>query len=190
LTTNAVEVIEAFEDAERLERGTFLRAWAFGGGRSLFEQLELGEITQEEWNVGYAKLIGVHPDDLMGRYMADAWPAYPVINAAKARAAGIKTAVLSNSIGRSPCDPYAAFNLYETFDAVVFSHEIGVRKPDPRIFSVTLDRLGLNAAECVFVDDTEENLEAAVALGFTPLFALDPVEAARRIRMVFGLPDA
>src|SRR2546427_3318705 len=106
LTTNAVEAINAFEDSERLKRGTFLRAWAYEGGRELFERLELGQITQEQWNVGYAKLIGVKPDNLMGRYMADAWPAYPVINAAKAaRAAGIKTAVLSNSSGRSPYDP-------------------------------------------------------------------------------------
>jgi len=58
MTTNAVEVIESFEDAERLQRGTFLRACAFDGGRDLVECLELGKITQDEWNVGYARLIG------------------------------------------------------------------------------------------------------------------------------------
>lgn len=189
LTSNMVEVIELFEDAERLKRGTFLRAWA-GDGRELFRRLELGEITQQEWNVGYAELLSVDPANLMGRYLADAWPAYEVINAAKqARAAGIKTAVLSNSLGRSPYDPYAVFNLYETFDSVVLSNEVGLRKPDARIFQLVLDRLELAAEECVFADDTEENLEAAVSLGFTPLFALDPAVVAQRIRMVFDLPD-
>ena len=146
LTFNMVETIEAFEDRERLRRGTFLRAWADPRGQELFRQVELGEISQTSWNTAFAALIGVAPENLMGRYLHDCFPAYQVLNVARqARAAGIRTVVLSNSLGRLPYDPYAGFDLAGTFDEVVLSAEVGLRKPDPAIFRLVLDRIGLPA---------------------------------------------
>jgi putative hydrolase of the HAD superfamily len=190
LTSNMVEVIEYFEDREKLARGTFLRGWADPAGKALFAALELGEISQREWNVGFAELIGVQPDDLMARYLADAYPAYQVLNVAKqARAAGIRTAVLSNSLGRSPYDPYAGgWGLRTNFDEVVLSTDLKIRKPDPRIFQITADKLGLTPQECVFVDDTEENLVAAARLGMRVLLGLDEAVTASKLRMIFDLP--
>ncbi|WP_436778302.1 HAD-IA family hydrolase [Yinghuangia sp. YIM S09857] len=190
LTFNMVEVISCFEDREKLRRGTFLRAWADPRGKELFRQLELGQITQTDWNVGFAALIGVAPDNLMGRYLHDAFPAYPVLKVARqARAAGIKTAVLSNSLGREPYDPYAGFDLHGTFDEVVLSAEHGLRKPDPAIFRLVLDKLSVPATQCLFVDDSEDNLAAAYELGLTPLLALDEAVAARRLRELLRLSD-
>ncbi|GAA2243957.1 hypothetical protein GCM10010430_27110 [Kitasatospora cystarginea] len=189
LTINMVEVIAAFEDREKIARGTFLRAWADPRGQDLFRQLELGQITQTEWNAGFAALMGIAPDDLMVRYLHDASPAYPVIEVARqARTAGIKTAMLSNSVGREPYDPYAGFDLYGTFDEVVLSGEHGVRKPDPAIFRLTLDKLGVPAEECLFVDDSQENLAAAYKLGITPLLGLDERAVAGRLRELLDLP--
>ncbi|MEU6351596.1 HAD-IA family hydrolase [Streptomyces sp. NPDC047072] len=190
LTFNMVEVISYFEDREKLARGTFLRAWADPRGQDLFRQLELGEITQTDWNNGFAALIGVAPDNLMARYLNDAFPAHQVIKVARqARTAGIKTAVVSNSLGREPYDPYAGFDLHGAFDEVVFSAEHGVRKPDPAIFRLVLGKLGVPAERCLFVDDSEENLAAAYRLGITPLLALDEKVVARRLREELGLPD-
>ncbi|WP_028647926.1 HAD family phosphatase [Nocardiopsis sp. CNT312] len=189
LTFNMVEVISSFEDREKLPRGTFLRAWADQRGQELFQQLELGQITQAEWNKGFAALIGVAPDDLMARYLHDAFPAYQMLKVARqARQAGIKTAVLSNSLGREPYDPYAGFDLHGTFDEVVFSTDHGIRKPDPEIFRLVLDKLGVAAQRCVFVDDSEDNLAAAHWLGLTPLLALDEDVAAPRLRHMLDLP--
>lgn len=190
LTFNMVEVISYFEDREQLARGTFLRGWADPRGQELFRQIELGHITQTDWNKGFAALIGVAPDNLMARYLHDAFPAYQVLKVARqARAAGIKTAVLSNSLGREPYDPYAGFDLHNNFDEVVFSTDHGIRKPDPAIFRLVLDKLGLPAERCLFVDDTENNLVAAHRLGITPLLALDEDVAAPRLRAMLGLPD-
>jgi len=50
---------------------------------------------------------------------------------------------------------------------VVDSAFVGMRKPDPAIYELTLERLGVMAEECVFVDDLELNCEAARALGMT-----------------------
>jgi putative hydrolase of the HAD superfamily len=190
LTFNMVEVISAFEDREKIRRGTFLRAWADPRGQDLFRSLELGEIAQTDWNTGFAALMGVAPDDLMARYLHDAFPAYLVLGVAKqARAVGIRTGVVSNSLGRQPYDPYAGFDLHDTFDAVVLSAEHGVRKPDPLIFQLVLDRLGLAAEECLFVDDSEENLVAAQRLGMGALHALDERIASVQLRAMLGLPD-
>ncbi|WP_052442935.1 hypothetical protein [Streptacidiphilus neutrinimicus] len=91
LTANMVEVISFFEDRERLSRGTFLRGWADPKGQELFQRLELGLISQADWNIGCAELIGIAPENLMARYLHDAFPAYPVLAVARqARAAGIR----------------------------------------------------------------------------------------------------
>ncbi|MEE1820966.1 HAD family phosphatase [Streptomyces sp. BE20] len=189
LTFNMVEVITSFEAREGIPRGTFLRAWADPRGQELFRQLELAEIGQTEWNSRFAVLMGVAPNDLMARYLHDAFPAYSVIEVARqARAAGIRTAVLSNSLGREPYDSYAGFDLRNAFDVVVLSAEVGLRKPDPAIFSLTLDRLGVPAEETVFVDDSEQNLVAAAELGVTPVHGLDEKVTAARLRGLLRLP--
>jgi putative hydrolase of the HAD superfamily len=190
LTFNMVEVIEGFEDREGLARGTFLRGWADPRGQELFRRLELGQISQVDWNEAFGALIGVAPDDLIARYLHDAFPAYSVLKVARqARAAGIRTAVLSNSLGRSPYDPYAGFDLHDTFDAVVLSADHGIRKPDPRIFHLVLDELGVSADRCLFVDDSEPNLVAAHRLGLSPLLGLDEDVVARRLRELLGLAE-
>ncbi|MEY9875728.1 putative hydrolase of the HAD superfamily [Streptacidiphilus sp. MAP12-33] len=190
LTFNMVEVISGFEDREKIRRGTFLRAWADPLGQELFRRLELGEISQTDWDTGFAALMGVPSENLLARYLHDAFPAHLVLKVVKeARAAGVRTAVVSNSLGRKPYDPYAGFDLSANFDAVVLSTEHGVRKPDPAIFQLVLDRLGLDAGECLFVDDSEENLVAAQRLGFSTLHALDERVAAAQLRAVLGLPD-
>ncbi|MEU1284491.1 HAD family phosphatase [Kitasatospora sp. NPDC005856] len=189
LTFNMVEVISAFEGREGIARGTFLRAWADPRGQELFRQLELARISQVDWNNGFAALMGVAPDNLMARYLHDAFPAYPVVEVARqARAAGVRTAVLSNSLGREPYDPYAGFDLVGSFDEVVLSAEVGLRKPDPAIFRLVLDRLGVSAEECLFVDDSEQNLATAAELGITPVLGLDEKVVAGRLRESLRLP--
>jgi putative hydrolase of the HAD superfamily len=144
LTTNMVEVFASFEAREGLPRGLFLSKWADPGGQDLYRRLELGEIAQEDWNEGFGTLLGVSPENLMERVLYDMSPAYEVMRVAReARAAGVRVAVLSNSLGREPFDPYAPYHLRGNFDAVVLSAEHGIRKPDPAIFKLALDRLGL-----------------------------------------------
>ena len=191
LTTNMVDVIDLFEQRERLTPGTFLKGWADPRGQELYRRLEAGEIDQCGWNEGFGALLGINPDGLMGRVLHDLDPAYEVIRVAReARAAGVRTAVLSNSLGRDPYDPYAPYDLRGVFDVVVFSADLGIRKPDPAIFQHTLELLDVAAHSCVFADDTEANLVPAQALGMTVMHALDERETARRLRSLLGLPGA
>lgn len=57
--------------------------------------------------------------------------------------------------------------LHELFDDIVISAEVGMAKPEPGVFQLATDRLGCSAAECVFVDDWDKNVEAATALGLS-----------------------
>jgi putative hydrolase of the HAD superfamily len=79
-------------------------------------------------------------------------------------------------------DPYASYDLPGNFDVVVLSADHGIRKPDPAIFELTLDRLGVPATSCVFADDTEANLLPAHEMGMTVIHALDERETAARLR--------
>lgn len=188
LTSNMVEAYDLFEARERVPPGRFLRAWANPQGQELYRRLELGEISQRDWNEGFGALVGVSPDNLMGRVLQDLMPAYDVLKVAReARAAGVRTAVLSNSLGREPHDPYAHYDLGKDFDVAVFSDDHGIRKPDPAIFKLTLDRLGVPAESCVFADDTEENLVPAHLMGMTVIHSLDEQETAVRLRQLLGL---
>jgi putative hydrolase of the HAD superfamily len=190
LTSNMVEVIGCFERRERLPAGTFLRAWADPRGQDLYRRLELGEIDQRAWNEGFGNLLGIRPDNLMGRVLYELDPAYEVLSVARgARQAGIRTAVLSNSLGTDPYDPDFPYRLKDTFDVVVLSSDLGIRKPDAGIFTRTLELLGVEPRSCLFADDTEANLVTAQAMGMTVIHALDEDETAQQLRTLLDLPE-
>ena len=86
----------------------------------------------------------------------------PLIGAVHtARAAGIRTALLSNADGPGEPIPW----LDRLFDVLVFSGDVGVAKPDLEIYRLTVSRLGVAPGECVFVDDLAVNVWGAVAAG-------------------------
>lgn len=73
------------------------------------------------------------------------------------------------------------------FDTVFASNEIGARKPEPRAFAIVLESLGLLPAEVVFVDDSQENVRAASALGM-PAILFRNVPQLRRELIILGVP--
>lgn len=79
----------------------------------------------------------------------------------RARERGIRTALLSNSWGND----YPRDGWDDMFEVVVISGEVGMRKPESRIFEHTLELLGMAASECAFVDDLPHNVAAAVTVG-------------------------
>ncbi|OIJ91706.1 hypothetical protein BIV24_15785 [Streptomyces colonosanans] len=156
-------------------------------GRRLYADLERGDITQEAWNEGIASLLGIDGTDLMRRALATLRPEPVVVNAASAiRAAGLKTAVLSNSMGMHPFNPYEPWRLSEAHDVVVLSEEVRMRKPDTEIYQLVLERLGCQGEDCVFVDDIAANLEPARALGITTILATEPHRTVARLQELIG----
>lgn len=104
----------------------------------------------------------IEPSGLLRRMFAHFTQA-PAMTALvwRARESGIATALLSNSWGNS----YPAEVFDGMFDAIVISGEVGMRKPELRIYRHTCAELGLAPEECVFVDDMPHNVAAAVDVG-------------------------
>jgi putative hydrolase of the HAD superfamily len=97
------------------------------------------------------------------------------------RGRGLRTALLTNNVREWESLWRAKLpEIDELFEVVVDSAFVGMRKPDPAIYELTLERLGVMAEECVFVDDLELNCEAARALGMT---------AVRFVRAEQAIPE-
>lgn len=91
---------------------------------------------------------------------ADADELYDALDELRGR--GIRTALLSNAEGASAETKHA---LKRYFDALVFSGEVGVAKPDEEVYRLTADLLKVPVEACVFVDDAARNVRGAVATG-------------------------
>ena len=100
------------------------------------------------------------------------------------RRSGLRTALLSNSWGSN--DDYPRHLFPELFDVVVISGEVGMRKPEQRIFRHTASLLGLEPQECVFIDDVEANVIAAEAVGLVGLHHREYGPTAQRLAGLSG----
>jgi putative hydrolase of the HAD superfamily len=105
---------------------------------------------------------------------------------ARLRAAGVRVAILSNSWGSDYFDPYAPWDLLSRADVVMISDQIGMRKPDPGIFDLAVDRLGVPAEACVFVDDIAAYLGPARERGMTVIHHADSAATVRALGELFG----
>lgn len=100
-----------------------------------------------------------------------------------ARAAGIRTGLLSNSWGLD----YPREGWDELFDTVVISGEVGLRKPEPAIYALAADRLGLPPEQVVFVDDLPPNVRAAAAAGMVGIQHTSAESTVGELEILLGL---
>lgn len=131
--------------------------------RELLIALEKGELDEPAFELRFARLLGVEPDGLVDGLFAGVAPDMAMIEAVRrAREAGVRTALVSNSWGvhRYPHELFA-----ELFDGVVISGEEGIRKPSRRMYELGAERAGIAAERCVYVDDLPFNLKPAAELG-------------------------
>jgi putative hydrolase of the HAD superfamily len=100
----------------------------------------------------------------------------------RARGAGIATALLSNSWGMD----YPDEEWPSLFDATVISGEVGMRKPDPEIYLLTAERLGLPPSACVMVDDLPPNVRGAAAVGMVGVLHAAVESTVAELEVLFG----
>lgn len=145
--------------------------------------VETGRITPRAFELRLAERLRradgtpVDPDGLLTGLLARFTPDPEVIEAVRRARRRVPTALLTNSWGAGR--PWTAFG--DLFDAVVVSCEAGVRKPDPRSYTVTADALGVPPSACAFVDDSAANVAGAVALGMTGLHHTGGAATARTL---------
>jgi epoxide hydrolase-like predicted phosphatase len=164
LTTDIFASFRAFCEAEGLEPETVRNRFREDPeARELLGALETGALTEAEFEPRFAALLEVESERLVDRLFGGMQPDEAMLDGVRAaRRAGVRTGMLSNSWGQ---DRYPVDLLGELFDAWVISGEVGLRKPDPAIYELAAERLGLSPDDCVFVDDLPGNLKPARAMG-------------------------
>lgn len=170
-----------------------MREWLVGdtAAGSPVHRLETGELSGPEFERALAaRLLTAHgaavvAEGLLARMFAG-MVVDPVMLEliAELRATGVRVGLLSNSWANDyPAD------VLELFDPVLISGEVGLRKPDPRIFRLLLDRLGLPAERVVFVDDVAPNVAAAAELGIHAIAHVDAVTTRDALRALVPVKD-
>ncbi|HEX8099457.1 MAG TPA: HAD family phosphatase [Actinomycetota bacterium] len=153
--------------------------------------LETGRMPTDEFEPLLAEALSdgletpLEAKGLIGRMYGSVGPDEQMLGAVRAaRAHGFKTAVLSNTWGRSVFFP----DQFAAFDAVVLSEHEGLRKPDPEIYLVTAQRLGEPPEACVFVDDMPRNVDGARAVGMAGVLHKDAAITVPKLEELFGVP--
>ncbi|MEU6722150.1 HAD family phosphatase [Nonomuraea wenchangensis] len=185
LTTSLADSIAKWIEADRIDgehyrsvmREMIDHAYSEGAGENAVHALERGELDGSAFERDLAArlltLDGVPPvaDGLLERMFAGFERVEAMHDMLRdVRAQGVRTCLVSNSWSHT----YQRDGWDDIFDAVVISGEVGMRKPEPRIYHHALTLIGLPGAECVFIDDIEANITAARALGMAGIHHRDP----------------
>jgi epoxide hydrolase-like predicted phosphatase len=187
LTTNMWEGFDEFCRAEGIEQGSV---------RNLFKHepdaladlrlLETGELDPKEFERRFAPRLGIaQAEGLIERMFAAVRPEDRLIAAVKAaRDGGVRTGLISNSWGTSIYDPDALKGL---FDVAIISGDVGMHKPQPEIYLLAAERLGVEPPACVFVDDLRENIRGAEEVGMTAILHRDPDVTVAELERLLGV---
>ncbi|MGZ4103833.1 MAG: HAD family hydrolase [Actinomycetota bacterium] len=193
MTSPVFDSFAAFCTYEQIDPEVFKRVMAVTGRTpdSPFALVEKGAITEDEFDVAVAKLLGdacghaIAAQGLKQRMFAKVVPDEAMWDAVRAaRAAGIRTALLSNSWGGRD---YPLEQLREIFDEIVISGLVGMRKPDADIYRFTASKVEVPTDACVFVDDFSVNVEGAEAVGMEGILHRDTTATIERLEQMLSI---
>jgi epoxide hydrolase-like predicted phosphatase len=197
MTSPIADSVNAWLSADGIDRDSYVavmrqwvkQAYSDGEDRNPIHALERGEWTNDEFELALASELvledggPVAGPGLLARMFAGQTLDEEMLTLFRTlKASGVPTGLLSNSWGGGyPTDLFP-----DMFDAVVISGEVGMRKPEPRIFLHTAQLLSLAPDECVFIDDIQANITAAEQLGFTGVLHSAAVDTARQVADLLG----
>ncbi|MFF4362593.1 HAD family hydrolase [Streptomyces sp. NPDC001604] len=179
--------LHALERAAGLAEGTTAKV-AFAPENGL--PVLLGRVDVQEWVQAIAEgLAGLAPEatawDLGTALLESPFSADETVVSLLRRArTRVPLVLVSNATVRLE-DDLTALGLADLADEVVNSARVGLAKPDPRIYRLAADLAGVRPERCLFIDDTEENTEAAAALGMQPLHFHTAADLERALAPLF-----
>jgi epoxide hydrolase-like predicted phosphatase len=189
LTTNVFDSFRRFCEEEGLDPDAIKHRFR-DDPRALecVRGLERGELGAEDFSERFGELLELDPvrrEGLVDRMFGHIRPDDRMVDAVRAaRAQGVRTGLISNSMGEGRYDRSA---FPELFDGVVISGDEGMHKPEPAIYELGAERVGLAPAECVFVDDLRENCEGAEAVGMTAVLHRGAERTLPRLEELLGV---
>jgi putative hydrolase of the HAD superfamily len=196
LTTPLFAAFAAFQDEVGISPENLGKAMrvglAEGEDLPLF-QLERGEISEDEFierlEDGLESILDHRPH--LHHFRQKFWGAlHPneemIALMRELKASGLKMAMLTNNVREWEPLWRSMLPVDEIFEEIVDSAFVGCRKPEARIFELTLERIGLPAEACLFIDDLEPNIEGAEAAGMSAVHFRDNAQAIAEIRAALG----
>jgi epoxide hydrolase-like predicted phosphatase len=148
---------------------------------------ELGTCTEQEWLEQVCIVTGMSPVDL-GAFSQDLWNIYlgelneELAAYFKSLRPRYKTALLSNSFVGAREREQERYKFADMVDLIIYSHEVGMAKPDRRIYELTCERLGVSPEESILLDDAEKSIDAARDLGMQAILYRNTAQAIAEIK--------
>jgi epoxide hydrolase-like predicted phosphatase len=155
-------------------------------------QASLGTITAEEHMESLRLTLGVSPEDFStvpGAFWSGDRLDMGLVNYIRTLRPRYKTALLSNAWSDLRGMLTERWEIADAFDEMVISAEVGIVKPDPRIYHMALDRLQVAPQEAVFVDDFIENIEGGKAVGLHTIHFRTPQQAIEDLSSLLNSSD-
>jgi putative hydrolase of the HAD superfamily len=194
ITSSPFEAFNAYEAEAGLEPDTVRRINATEPDANAWARFERGELDADGFVDEFeaeAAVLGHRVDArrILAALRGDVRP--EMVEALRRCRDRLRTAMLTNNF-RAPAAAdldragTELATIHALFDEIVESSVVGVRKPEPRFYEIACQRLGVEPAECVFLDDLGINLKPARAMGMTTIKVIDPAAAIRELETVVG----
>jgi putative hydrolase of the HAD superfamily len=196
LTTPLFRTFAALQDEDGIEQGAMRAALlriAERDGAHPVHELECGRRTERDFLAELGAQLrtdlgrDVEMQSFAERYFAHLQPNEEMIAFLRGlKRRGYRLAMLTNNVREWEPRWRAMLPVDELFEVVVDSGFVGMRKPDPAIYRLTCERLGVPADRCLFVDDVEVNCTAAAELGMAAVLFRSSEQAIAEMREILA----
>ncbi|MEO9969740.1 MAG: HAD-IA family hydrolase [Hyphomonadaceae bacterium] len=187
LTSSPFDAFTRYEQERGLPKDFIRSINAVNGDSNAWALFERSEIDADGFDLAFAEEARAQGHDVAGKDVlallaGDLRP--NVIKALKACKAHVKTGCITNNVKtgngagmtNDAAKAEAVAGVMELFDHVIESSKVGLRKPDPRIYELMCETLGVDPAHCIYIDDLGINLKPARAMGMTTIKALNEAQ--------------
>jgi epoxide hydrolase-like predicted phosphatase len=151
----------------------------------------LGTISLDDVHRAIKERLGLN-DRQLGEYMADLWREYlgtantELIEYVRRLRPRYRTGIVSNSFVGAREREQAAYGFEDLVDEIVYSHEVGISKPDPPIYALICERLNVVPAEMVYLDDVGLHVAGAREAGIHAVYYQDNAQAIEEIERLLA----
>ena len=196
LTSSPFEAFARFEAERGLPAGIIRRTNAANHLENAWAKFERAEVDIDAFDALFAAELRALGAEVRGREVlpllsGDLRP--EMVEALRRVKTALKTGCITNNLPANAIGSASGRTLYiadvmALFDHVIESAKIGLRKPDPRIYRMMVDALGVDPKRCVYLDDLGINLKPARDMGMTTIKVVNAEQALAELEAATGLP--
>lgn len=155
----------------------------------------LGTCTEADWLAGLQEITGLNQSQ-MDEFMNDLWADYlgtlneELVAYVRGLRPHYQTAILSNSFLGAREKEQTLYGFEDLVDTLIYSHEVHLLKPDPKIYDLTCNRLNLKPDEIIFVDDVGVNIKGAMEFGIHAILFEDNAQVVIEIEQTIQVNES